>query len=219
MSVSGGGAASAPQTPPFNPINIPSIANAALGQDIQKYFSYNFPVFPGMTALRNSEITNAYQQLTQPLAAPFESGFLDSATTGQHNVTGGGDLYSGAALQPGSFAKGAVSSNVTRQILAKQDYDRANLEQLQSANPQPGLGLSQNDLLSLFTYNTGAANAFAMNQYANQIAQANATYGAQQQTFGAIGNAIAGLGSTYTNYNLYSNLFNSSTNAGGAAGV
>lgn len=220
MSFFGGGSQSAPKQPPFTPIKLGGqggIANQALQQDIQRYMSYTFPLYPGMTALRQNEINDAYKQLTSPLSPEFSNAFLRNASVGQQAVTGGGDPFSGMGLGTGSFGSGAMSSSFARQDLAKQDYDRARMESLQNQNPLPGLGLSQNDLLSLSVYNTGAQNTWAMSNYANQIAAANATYGANQANYAAIGNLIGGLGQTYANYNAYnqgnfsipSNLFDS----------
>lgn len=202
-SVTGGGG-SIPEQPPFNPIKIPELANKALNQDISRYNSYVFPLFPGMSALRDREIQDAYSQLTSPLSPEFQNEFLKNSTVAGQAATGGGDLYSGMGTRTGSFTKGAESASYTRQALAKQDYDRARFDSLTQANPLPGLGLSQNDILSLYTYNTGAQNAANMGNYANQISNANAQFASQQAMWGSIGNLISGLGNTYTNYNMNS---------------
>lgn len=200
-----GGGGSAPEQPPFNPIKIGGehgIVNKALNQDIRRYFSYQFPVFPGMSAVRDAEIKDAYDQLTGPLSPEFQNQFLRNASVTQQGVTGGGDPLSGMANVNGSFSKGAQTASVARQTMAKQDYDRGRMESLIGANPVPGLGLSQNDILSLYTYNTGAQNAWSMGNYANQVAGANADYSAQVQDYNSIGNLISGLGSIYANYNM-----------------
>ena len=211
-SMLGGGQSGPPSPPPFHPLNIfggpdappnsgqQGIADRALNQDINRYNDMGFPVFPGMTAIRDNEIKDAYSQLTGPLSSDFSNAFLRNATVAQAGNTGGGDLYSGMAIRDGSMAKGAATASVARQTLAKQDYDRARFEGLINANPVPQLGLSQNDLLGLSVYNTGAANASAMANYANGIAGANAQFAAQQQDFNSIGSLISGLGSIYSNY-------------------
>ena len=213
----GGGQQGPPAPPPFHPINIfggtegvdhgkntgqQGIADRALEQDLRRYFDMQFPVFPGMTDIRNREITDAYNQLTGPLSKDFSNNFLRNATVSQQGVTGGGDLYSGMAHREGSFAKGAETASVARQTLAKQDYDRSRFEGLLQQNPVPQLGLSQNDLLSLITYNTGAANSFSMANFANGIAQANAQNASFQSDMSSIGSLISGLGSIYSNYQM-----------------
>ena len=203
MSSITGGGQQPPEMPPFHPIKIDKLSDKALEQDLRRYFSYQFPVFPGMTDVRQREIEDAYKQLTSPLSPEFQNEFMRNSTVAQQGVTGGGDPYSGMALGDGSFGKGAISSSFTRQTLAKQDYDRARFEGLQSANPIPGIGLSQNDLLSLYIYNTGAQNAWSMSNYANQVAGANAQYAAQQQDFNTIGSLISGLGNIYANYQFH----------------
>jgi hypothetical protein len=150
------------------------------------------------------------------MSSTFQNEFLKNASVAGQSVTGSGDLYSGMGLGNGSFGKGDISANFTRQALAKQDYDRANFESVLGQNPIPGLGLSQNDILSLYNYNTGAQNAWSMSNYANQIAQANASYGAQQAAFSSIGSLVSGLGATYTNYN---NNFGGFGGFGGTSGV
>lgn len=201
----GGGSGSAPQTPPFHQIDIKSIANKALNQDINRYESYRFPLFPQLTALRSNEIADAYKNLTGPLTPEFQEAFMRNATVGALGATGGGDPYSGMSLTKGSAAQGSQSASFTRQDLAKQDYDRTRFENLISANPQPGLGLSQNDIASMYIYNTGGQNAFSMANYANQIAGANANYAANQSMYNSIGNLISGIGGAYYNYNMYNN--------------
>jgi hypothetical protein len=199
----GGGSSGPPSPPPFNPIDISKIANQALTQDISRYASYQFPVFPGLASVRQAEIEDAYKQLTGPLAPEFQSTFMNNAMTSTQRAVGGGDPFSGMNYQTGSFAKGAASASFTRQNLALEDYNRARFESLLGQNPVPGLGLSQNDLLSMYLYNTGAANASAMSNYSNQIAGANAAYANQVATYNAIGNTIAGLGNIYANYSMY----------------
>jgi hypothetical protein len=200
---SGSGSSSIPSPPPFNPIDIKSLANRALDKDVSKYFSYTFPVFPGMTDVRNAEISDAYKQLTGPLSPEFQNEFLKNATVSERGVTGGGDPFSGMGMTKGSFNQGGASASVARQTMAKQDYDRARFEGLMSANPIPGLGLSQNDLLSLYTYNTGAQNAFNMANYGNQIAGANAAYATNINNINSIGSLVSGLGNIYSQYQLY----------------
>ncbi len=212
MSAITGGGAQPPEQPPFHPINIfggkdappnsgqRGIADRALGQDILKYFSYQFPVFPGMTKLRDAEIEDAYKQLTGPLSPDFQNTFVRNASVTAQGATGGGDPFSGMGMGKGSFSRGGQTASVARQTLAKQDYDRARFEGLLQANPVPQLGLSQNDLLSLSIYNTGAQNAWSMSNYANNIAGANAQFAANQQDYNTIGNLISGLGSIYANY-------------------
>lgn len=206
MSLMGGGG-SPPQQPPFNPIKIggeSGIANKALNQDLRRYFSYQFPTFPGMTDIRQREIDDAYKQLTGPLSPDFQNQFVRNASVTQQGVTGSGDPLSGMANVDGSFSKGAETASFARQAMAKQDYDRGRMENLISQNPVPGLGLSQNDLLSLYVYNTGAQNAWSMGNYANQITGANAAYANQVQDFNSIGSLVGGLGSIYSNYNMNS---------------
>ena len=207
MSFFGGGGGDIPSPPPFHPIDIKKIGNNALEQDIRRYFSYQFPIFPGMTDVRQAEIEDAYKQLTGPLSPEFQKEFLKNATVTEAGVTGGGDPFSGMADRKGSFAKGAESASVARQTMAKQDYDRQRMESLIQQNPVPGLGLSQNDLLSMYVYNTGAANTWAMSNFSNQIANANANFAQQQNMYNSIGDLISGLGRTYYNYNQYNNLY------------
>lgn len=212
MSAITGGGAKPPEQPPFHPINIfgeikegagkQGIADRALEQDLKRYFDMQFPVFPGMTDIRQREIEDAYKQLTSPLSPEFSNQFLKTAAVNQQGVTGGGNPYSGMALRNGSFNEGAMTASVAKQTMAKQDYDRGRFENLVMQNPVPQLGLSQNDILSLITYNTGAANAFAMSGYANQIAGANASFAAMQNDYNSIANLISGIGSIYSNYQL-----------------
>lgn len=206
----GGGNQGPPAPPPFHPINIfgeikkgagdRGIADRALEQDLGRYFDMQFPVFPGMTDIRQREIEDAYKQLTSPLSPEFSNQFLKTATVNQQGVTGGGDLYSGIANRKGSFNQGATTASVAKQTMAKQDYDRGRFENLLQQNPVPQLGLSQNDILSLITYNTGAANSFSMSSYANQIAGANASYANMQNDYNSIANLISGIGNIYANY-------------------
>lgn len=205
MSGIGGGGGSPPAPPPFHPIKIggdTGIANKALRQDIRRYLDYKFPVFPGLATARQNEIEDAYKRLTGPLAPELQSDFMARATTGANAVTGGGDPYSGMAFQKGSFAKGGQSASFARQDLANQDYNRSRFESLLQQNPIPGLGLSQNDIASLYIYNTGAQNAFSMSNYANQIAGANANYANQVNMYNTIGSTISSLGNIYANYAL-----------------
>ncbi len=195
-----GGGGGPPAPPPFNPIKIGPLANRALGADIARYKDMGFPVFPGLAAVRQKEIEDAYKQMTGPLNPEFQQDFMRQATIGVQGAVGGGDPFSGMGYGKGSFAKGAQTAGFTRETLAKQDYDRARFESLLQANPVPQLGLSQNDLASLFIYNTGAQNAFSMSNYANKVAGANADYANQVNTYNTIGNTISGLGSIYSNY-------------------
>ena len=202
-----GGGSSPPKAPPFNPITIGGnngIAQKALDQDLARYFSYQF-LFPGMTQMRQSEINDAYKQLTGPLSPDFQQEFLRNASTTNAAVTGGGNLYSGAGQVDNSFNKGSESASVTRQTMAKQDYDRARMESLIQQNPIPGLGLSQGDLLSLFVYNTGAANASAMQNFAQGINNANLQNSMFQNNLNSIANLVGGLGNIYSNYQNYNN--------------
>ena len=75
------------------------------------------------------------------------------------------------------------------------------MESLISQNPVPGLGLSQQDLLSMYVYNTGAQNAWAQQNYGNQIAGANADYAQQVAMWNNIGGTISSFGSIYGNTN------------------
>lgn len=202
-SLLGGGGSSAgsvPKMPPFHPIDVTRIADNALRQDISHYQSMGFPVFPGLSSVRQSEIEDAYKQLTSPLAPEFQQDFMKNATLGARASVGGGDPYSAMGMQKGSFSSGSQSATFAKQALAKQDYDRARMENLIQQNPVPGLGLSQGDLLSMYVYNTGAQNQWAMGNYANQVAQANAAYQNQVNTWSAIGNSIGSLGSIYGMY-------------------
>lgn len=195
-----GGGAKAPEQPPFHALDIEKIADAALKQDIRRYQSYRYPQFPGLTAVRQAEIDDAYKQLTGPLDPSFQQTFMRGAASTAQQVTGGGDPMSGMGLRAGSFGGGAMSANVTRQAMAKQDYDRTRLEGLIQANPLPGLGLSQRDILGLYVYNTGAQNASAMQGYAADVAAANQAYSNQVATWSTIGNTISSVGSSYGKY-------------------
>lgn len=204
MSLFGGGP-KPPEMPPFNPLELwgkKGIATKALDQDIRRYFNMQFPVFPGMMDLRQKEIEDAYSQLTSPLSKDFSNTFLKNATVAGQGVTGGGNPFSGMGLQKGSFNRGAMTASVARQTMAKEDYDRARFENLLQMNPIPQLGLSQNDMLALTIYNTGAQNSWNMANYANQIAGANASYASMQNDFNTIGNLISGMGSIYGNYQM-----------------
>lgn len=201
MSSMFGGGAKPPEAPPFHPIDIAKISDRALNQDQRWYDSLKFPVFPGLSDARQAEIDDAYKQLTGPLSPEFQSSFMNNATLASRSATGGGDPYSGMNMQKGSFAKGVQSSTFAREELAKQDYDRSRMETLQNENPIPGLGLSQQDLLSMYVYNTGAQNAWAQNNYSSQISQANADYAQQVATWNNIGSTVSSFGSIYSNYN------------------
>jgi hypothetical protein len=196
----GGGGGSAPKTPPFHPIDIGKISQAALSQDQAWYQSLGFPVFPGLADARQAEIQDAYKQLTGPLAPEFQQDFMNRATLGTQSSLGGGNLYSGMNYQKGSIGMGAQTADFTRQVLAKQDYDRGRMESLIQQNPIPGLGLSQGDILSMAVYNTNAQNQWAMSNYANQIAGANSAFAAQQSMLNSIGNAVGGLGKVFGSF-------------------
>lgn len=202
MSFLSGGGGSPPPTPPFHKLDINKIANKALNQDLNWYSSNRFPVFPGLMAMRQNEIEDAYKRLTGPLAPELQQDFMQRATATTDAVTGGGDPFSGMALQKGSFAKGGQSASFARQDLANQDYNRSRFESLISQNPVPQLGLSQSDIASMYIYNTNAQNAFSMSNYANQNAYANAQYANQQAMYNTIGNTISGLGNIWANYQL-----------------
>jgi hypothetical protein len=206
----GGGGGDAPKAPPFHPLKIGNITQAALTKDIDWYKSLQYPVFPGMTDLRQGEIEDAYKQLTSPLAPEYQSTFMKAALGKSEAVTGGGDPFSAMGMTKGSFAKGGVAADVTRSALAKQDYDRTRFDTLMSQNGIPGLGLSQQDILALYTYNTNAQNASNMANYQTGIANANADYAAQAQMWNTIGSTVSGLGSVYGNYARY----NAGMNAG-----
>ncbi len=197
--LTGGGSSggSPPQAPPFHPIDIKKIGDNALRQDQNWYNSLTFPVFPGLNDARQAEITDAYKQLTGPLSPEFQNEFMNNATLASRAATGGGDPYSAMGMQKGSFSSGQQTASFTRQDLAKQDYDRSRMESLISQNPVPGLGLSQQDLLSMYVYNTGAQNAWAQSNYANNIAGANASYANQVNMWNSIGNTISSFGSIY----------------------
>jgi hypothetical protein len=193
----GGGGGGPPAPPPFHPMDINKIADKALSQDIRRYQDMGFPVFPGLSSVRQAEIEDAYKQLTSPLNPEFQSEFMKNATLTSRGAVGGGDPFSAMGMQKGSFSSGSQSATFAKQALAKQDYDRARMESLIQQNPVPGLGLSQQDLLSMYVYNTGAQNQWAMGNYANQVAGANADYQNQVNTWNTIGNTIGSLGSIY----------------------
>ena len=205
MSFLGGGGGSPPQAPPFKKLNVADIANKALTTDQAWYKSLQFPVFPGMGDIRQAEIEDAYKQLTSPLSPEYQSTFVKSALNKSSVTTGGGDPFSGMALQKGSAARGGVSADVTRSTLAKQDYDRARFESLESANPIPGLGLSQQDLLGMYTYNTNASNANAMQRFSQGVAGANSAFQNQANMWNTVGSAVSSIGNIYGNYNMYVN--------------
>lgn len=202
MSSITGGGGDAPPTIPFHPINIKKISDNALRKDLNWYQSLSFPVFPGLNDVRQNEIEDAYKQLTGPMNSEFQSEFMKNATLASTAAVGGGDPYSGMGFRKGSFASGNQSATFTREALAKQDYDRQRFEGLISQNPVPGLGLSQQDLLSMYTYNTGAQNAWAQNNYSNNIASANADYANQVNTWNTIGNTVSSFGNIYANYQM-----------------
>jgi hypothetical protein len=122
------------------------------------------------------------------------------------------------ALQEGSAARGGVSADVTRSTLAKQDYDRARMENLISTNPIPGLGLSQQDILGLYTYNTNAQNASAMQRYSTDIANANSAYQNQVNTWNTVGSTVSSLGRIYGNYMMNTSGYNDMSAAATFAG-
>lgn len=198
----GGGGSKPPSAPPFHKLDITGIADKALQKDLNWYQTQRFPVFPGLMSMRQNEINDAYKQLTGPLAPELQQNFMQNATVGANAVTGGGDPFSGMAYQTGSFAKGGQSASFARQDLANQDYNRSRFESLINQNPVPQLGLSQNDIASMYIYNTNAQNAFNMSNYANQNAYANAQYANQQGMYNTIGNTISGLGNIWANYQL-----------------
>ena len=193
----GGGSQNQPKTIPFHPIDIKKISDNALRQDLNWYQSLQFPVFPGLKDMRQAEIADAYKQMTGPLNPEFQSEFMNNATLATRTATGGGDPYSGMNLRKGSISSGAQSATFAKESLAKQDYDRSRFEGLMSANPIPGLGLSQQDMLSMYVYNTGAQNAIAQNNYSNAIAGANSAYANQVNMWNTIGSTISSFSNIY----------------------
>jgi hypothetical protein len=181
--------------------------------------SLQFPMYPGLQALRQAEIEDAYKQLTGPLSPEFQNEFMRNATLQARTTTGGGDPFSGMGLKPGTMNRGAMSANVARQTMAKQDYDRLRLQNLIQQNPMPGLGLTQDQIMAMYVYNTGAQNASAMQNYANSIAGANAAYQNQVQTWQGVGNLVSGLGSIYSNYQNYGGGYGGAPYAGDWSGM
>lgn len=203
-----------PKPPPFHPMDISDIANRALEKDKSWYQSWQFPVYPGLANVRQAEIEDAYKQLTGPLQPEFQTEFMKNATLGVRASTGGGDPFSAMGMQKGSISTGAQSAGFAKQALAKQDYDRARMESLINQNPIPQLGLSQNDLLSMNIYNTGAQNQWAMSNYSNQIAGANADYASQMAMLNTIGGAIGGIGNIYSGFNWGNDMSTAATMGG-----
>lgn len=201
-----GGAPSVPQAPKFHPINVPQISAAAQQADITASdWSYNDlkTRLPGLVSAQNTDIANAYRQLTGPIDPTVQNAMLDTATSQSLGTVGGGDPMSGLALQKGSFAKGAASANVAAQATNYQNQAQSYLESLLSANPQQWYGLSGADIASLNLYNTGAANTAALGAYQTAISAANAQFQQQQAQLNAAGSAIGGLARAYGNYQLY----------------
>ena len=97
----GGGRVHHHSMPPFHPIDINRIADNALRQDISHYQSMGFPVFPGLSSVRQSEIEDAYKQLTSPLAPEFQQDFMKNATLQARASVGGGDPYLGHGYAEG----------------------------------------------------------------------------------------------------------------------
>src|SRR5437870_13261695 len=105
----GGGSSAPPAPPKFQPIDVWQTELAALDQSKTQYSeSDNLfgQMYPGLVSARQSDIANAYKQLTGPLPPELEGAFTKNALGRTASVVGGGDPMSGLGLTKGSFGRG-----------------------------------------------------------------------------------------------------------------
>lgn len=194
-----------PQAPKFYPIDIPKTLADAISFDVQGYNASDADFaarFPGLVAERTKTIEDAYNQLVGPLDPTVQNQFTQSAIAHALSTTGAGNAS--AAIQGGSAAQNIAGTDVAKQILSKQDYDRGYFQSLIESNPERAFGLSGADVANLSIANTGGLNANNQQQYASQLAGIAAQGAAGVQT----GQLITGLGTSLASL---SNLFNKPT--------
>jgi len=176
-----GTSVSTPSPPPFKPVDIP--ATAALAQQYQT-LGYNLSDadfaarFPGLVAMRDSEISDAVNQVTGPLDPTVENQFASTGEAGALSAFGGS---TGSIGEAGSAARGAIASSIANQTQNKQDYDWNTLMGLINDNPERQFGLTGGDLLNLAIGNTVGKNQANFAGYAAGVQGANAQNAAQTQ--------------------------------------
>lgn len=197
-----GSTPNAPQAPKFNPIDIPATLAQALQFDIQGYQASDQDFasrLPGLVQAKNVDIENAYKQLTGPLDPSVQNAFVTSGIEKGLGVTGAGNA--GAGIAPGTLGSNVAGTTVAKDVLSKQDYDRAYFQSLIESNPERAFGLSGADVANLSIANTGGLNQNNQLQYSSTLAGIAAQGAAGVQTgqaISSIGTTLAGL-STYLN--------------------
>lgn len=151
------------------------------------------------------DIENAYKQLTGPLDPSVQNAFVTSGIEKGLGVTGAGNA--GAGIAPGTLGSNVAGTTTAKDILSKQDYDRAYFQSLIESNPERAFGLSGADVANLSIANTGGLNQNNQLQYSSTLAGIAAQGAAGVQTGQAIsslGTILAGLSTSLNSSSSYS---------------
>lgn len=181
MSFGSGG--STPTPPKFQPINIGTTEQQALGADQTAYNLSDSDFasrFPGLVSGRDAQLTNDYNQLTGPLDPAVQNSFTSQGLAQSLGAFGGGNNMAQVG-NSGTAAGNTVASSVANSTLNKQNYDRTQFESDLGNNPQRQFGLNGEDIVSMMMANTSGQNAANGAYYASRVGNANASAAASSQ--------------------------------------
>lgn len=191
----GGGSSQPVSQPAFKAVDIASTAQLAQQANTLGYNLADADFasrFPGLVAIRDSEISDAVSQVTGPLDPTVQNQFASSSEASALSAFGG---PTGSIGEAGSASRGAISAGITNKVQGKQDTDWNTLLGLINANPERQMGLTGGDLLNLGIGNIVGQNQSNFAGYAGQVGQSNASNAATtQSTYAAAGLAISILG-------------------------
>lgn len=196
MSFGASAAGSAPSPPRFKPVKLDQATDLA-----QKYDSLGYSLtdqaflsqYPGLVAIRDSQINDAARQVVGPLDPTVQGQFARNAMSTTLDAFGGG---TGSIGEAGSAARGSIAASIANQTQTKQDADRLNLENLMGLYPQRQFGLTGGDLTNIMIGNITGQNQANYQQYAAQVQNANASSAASASNTAStvqLGISLAGL--------------------------
>lgn len=192
MSFGSGG--STPTPPKFQPINIGTTEQQALGADQTAYNLSDSDFasrFPGLVSGRDTQLTNDYNQLTGPLDPSVQNSFTSQGLAQSLGAFGGGNNAAQVG-NSGTAAGNTVASSVANSTINKQNYDRTQFESDLANNPQRQFGLNGEDIVSMMMANTSGQNAANGAYYASNVGNANANAAqSAQETQTGIGGGLA----------------------------